>query len=136
MTSAKHGPGFHHVALRASDYDATLAFYATGLGFERAYGWGEPGNRAAMLAVGDGNYIEVFEGSGEGGEIPEGALLHYAVRAADAAASYERAIAAGATTVSEPRTLAIQGDRVVTVHIAFVKGLDGEVIEFFQNEVL
>ena len=132
----KHGPGFHHVAIRAYDFEKTLDFYKTALGYERIFGWGAPPKRAAMLGMGDGNYTEVFEGRPEGEIIPEGAVLHYAVRVADTDAAYARAIAAGAKSVSEPATVNIQGDRVVPVRIAFIKGLDGEVIEFFQNDEL
>ena len=62
--------------------------------------------------------------------------MHYAVRVADTDAAYARAISAGATSVSEPVSVDLQGDRVVKIRIAFIKGLDGEVIEFFQNEEL
>jgi len=133
MSTSKRGPGFHHLAIRAFDYDATLAFYAKGLGCERAFGWGGDGNRAAMLSIGDGNYIEVFEGRKLECAVPEGGVLHYALRVDDAAA---RAVAAGASSIAEPRFVDIVGDRTVHVHIAFVKGLDGEVIEFFENDEL
>jgi glyoxylase I family protein len=132
----KHGPGFHHLAFRAYDFDKTLAFYEEGLGFERAYGWGEPGSRAAMLGLGDGNYLEVFEGGEQLKEVPDGVLMHYAVRVADAEAAYARALSAGAGSQTPPMTVDIAGDRTVQVRIAFVRGLDGEVIEFFQNEEL
>jgi glyoxylase I family protein len=135
VASTKHGPGFHHLAIRAFDFDKTLEFYKNGLGFKRAYGWGTSGNRAAMLSMGDGNYIEVFEGR-TGDQPAEGAVLHFALRVADADASYASAISAGATDVSGPKAVDIQGDHVISVRIAFVKGLDGEVIEFFHNDEL
>lgn len=138
MPHPKHGPGFHHIALRAADFEATLRFYADGLGFVRAYGWGEGDGRAAMMDAGDGNYLEIFAGGrrAPGEDAPEGALLHYALRVPDAHAAYARALTAGARPHVEPKDVTIQGDRPVLVRIAFCKGLDGEIIEFFQNEDL
>ena len=130
------GPGFHHVAIRAYDFDATLKFYQEGFGFPRAYGWGSGDGRAAMLDLGDGNYLEVFAGRAAGVEIPEGGLLHFALRVPDTDAAYARAMAAGAISQTEPKDVTIDGDRPVTVRLAFVRGMNGEVIEFFQNEEL
>jgi len=134
----KTAPGFHHVALRVADFEATLRFYQDGLGFVRAYGWGEGDSRAAMLDTGDGNYLEVFAGgkNAPGAELPEGALLHFALRTADVDGAYARALAAGARSQVEPKDVTLPGDPPVPVRLAFVKGLDGEVIEFFQNDAL
>ena len=132
----KTAPGFHHIALRSSDFEATLRFYQDGLGFVRAYGWGDGDGRAAMLDTGDGNYLEVFAGGKGGAEPPEGALLHFALRTADVDGAYARALAAGARSQVEPKDVTIVGDPPVLVRLAFVKGPDGEVIEFFQNDAL
>lgn len=140
-----HGGGFHHIAIRAYDFEATLRFYIEGLGFTRVYGWGEDArekggkdSRAAMLDTGDGNYLEVFAGRAgvPGEEIPEGALLHFALRTHNTSAALERARAAGATVTMETKTVPIQGDTPQDFCIAFCKGLNGEIIEFFQNETL
>jgi glyoxylase I family protein len=135
---ARHmnGPGFHHLALRAADFEATLRFYEEGLGFTRAYGWGEGDGRAAMLDAGDGNYLEVFAGGNPQEDVPEGVLLHYALRVPDCDAAYERALAAGARPKDPPKDIKMQGDYPIDIRIAFVRGLDGEVIEFFQNDTL
>lgn len=142
--SAIHGGGFHHIAIRAVDFEATLKFYIEGLGFKRAYGWGEDGrsrgerdSRAVMLDTGDGNYLEVFAG-GEArpADAAEGALIHFALRTSDCDAALERARTAGATVTVETKTVPIQGDTPQDFRIAFVRGLDGEIIEFFQNENL
>jgi len=130
------GPGFHHVAIRATDFEATVKFYEEGLGLVRHFGWGEGESRAALMDVGDGNYIEIFAGRGEG-EIPEGGLLHYALRTSELDAAYARAIAAGATPVIEPKDVSpANADRLITFRVAFVRGLAGETIEFFQNDEL
>ncbi len=143
--AALHGGGFHHIAIRATDFEATLKFYIEGLGFRRVYGWGEDkraqgekDGRAAMLDTGDGNYLEVFAGGTRepGSDLPEGALLHYALRTTDCDTALERARAAGAMVTMEPRSVPIPGDTPMEFRIAFCKGLDGEVIEFFQNDQL
>ena len=107
MSDQRTTPGFHHVAVRAVDFDATVKFYTEGLGCTEHFGFSVPGriDRAVFLDAGDGRYIEVF-GSGStvqsegrrrhpGEEPTEGALLHFCLRVADVDASYARALAAG-----------------------------------------
>jgi glyoxylase I family protein len=130
------GCGYHHVAIRATNFDATLRFYSEALGFRVAVRWGQGDKRAALLNTGDGNYLEVFAGGQRtpGEPPPEGAILHYALRTTDCDAALERARAAGATVTMEPKTLALESEPKITIRIAFCKGPDGEVIEFFQND--
>ena len=128
------GGGFHHVAIRARDFDATLKFYTEGLGFKEKISWGEGNKRATMLDTGDGNYLEVFAG-GQDGSKPEGAIIHFALRTGDCDAAIERARTAGAEVTVEPKDVDIPSRPGPTpVRLAFCKGPDGEVIEFFQNE--
>jgi catechol 2,3-dioxygenase-like lactoylglutathione lyase family enzyme len=49
------GQGFHHVAIRAIDFDATLKFYAEGLGCSVRVEFSVPDgiDRAAFLDMGD-----------------------------------------------------------------------------------
>ena len=141
-------PGFHHVAIRAVDFDATVRFYTEGLGCTEHFGFSVPGriDRAMFLDTGDGRYIEVF-GSGstvqaEGRrrrpdeEPTEGALLHFCLRVADVEASYARALAAGGVSRIPPRTAALGGDPPTEVRIAFITGPTGEVIEFMKTDQL
>lgn len=140
--------GFHHVAIRAADFDATIKFYSEGLGCTVRYEFSVPGriDRAAFLDAGDGRFIEVF-GPGstvqaEGRrrrsdeEVTEGALLHFCLRVADVEASYARALAAGATSRIAPRLANLAGEPPAEVHIAFVDGPNGEVIEFLKSDQL
>ncbi|MGI4787954.1 MAG: VOC family protein [Janthinobacterium lividum] len=138
MEKSKTAPGFHHIALRVRDFEATLRLYQDGFGFVRQFGWGEGDKRAAMLDTGDGNYLEVFAGSTRpaGDDAPEGALLHLALRTADVDAAYARALAAGARSQVVPQDVVLDGDYPVPVRLAFVIGLDGEIVEFFQNDAL
>jgi glyoxylase I family protein len=138
--------GFHHVAVRAVDFDATVRFYTDALGCTVRQGFSIPGrvNRAVFLDAGDGRYIEVFDDAStvqsEGRrrradeEPTEGALLHFCFRVADVEASYQRALAAGAISRVAPRTATLSADPLVEVKVAFVTGPNGEVIEFLKSE--
>jgi glyoxylase I family protein len=128
--------GFHHVAIRAFDFDATVRFYEAAIGCVRRFGWGADGSRAALMDVGDGNYVEIFAGRAAG-EVPEGGVIHFALRTDDTDVAYARAVAGGATPMIEPKDASPgNADRPITFRVAFVRGLDGEIIEFFQNDEL
>jgi glyoxylase I family protein len=146
MKSLGTAPGFHHVAVRAVDFDESIRFYTEGLGFRVHFPFSVPGriDRAAFLDTGDGRFVELF-GPGsivqaEGRrrqpseEKTEGALLHFCLKVADTDASYARAMAAGALSRVEPRSVRLGDDPLVEVRIAFVTGPNGEVIEFMQSE--
>ena len=148
MQPSSAPPAFHHVALRATDFDRTVKFYTEGLGFKVHYEFAVPGriDRAAFLDAGDGRYIEIFgpdstvqsEGRrrNPGEERTEGALLHFCLRVADTDAAYARALAAGAESRVAPRTSILNQNPLVEVRIAFVTGPDGEAIEFLQSAQL
>ena len=124
--------GFHHVALRARDFDASVLFYTRGLGLAKRLAWGEGDGRAVMLDAGNGNCLEVFAG-GAAGLKPEGALLHLAFKTSDCDGALAAARAAGAVVTQDPTTVTIPSSPPASVRIAFCKGPDGEVIEFFQS---
>ena len=129
------GGGFHHVAIRARDFDASVKFYTDGLGFREKIAWGEGDSRAVMLDTGDGNYLEIFAG-GTVGPKPEGAILHFALRTNDCDAATQRALAAGAVLTMAAKDVNVPSRPGPTpVRISFCQGPDGEVIEFFQNEL-
>jgi glyoxylase I family protein len=148
MQPSSTAPAFHHVAIRATDFDRTVKFYTEGLGFTVHHEFAVPGriDRAAFLDAGDGRYVEIF---GQGSNVQsegrrrrpeeertEGALLHFCLRVADAEAAYARALAAGGEPRLAPRTSTLGQDPLVEVRIAFVTGPDGEVIEFLQSAQL
>ena len=148
MRPSSSAPAFHHVALRATDFDRTVKFYTEGLGFKVHFEFAVPGriDRAAFLDAGDGRYIEIFgqdstvqsEGRRRqpNEERTEGALLHFCLRVADVDTAYTNALAAGAESRIAPRVSTLKQDPPVEVRIAFVTGPEGEVIEFFQSEQL
>ena len=124
--------GFHHAALRAARFDASVRFYTRGLGLKQVLAWGEGEGKAVMLDAGNGNCIEVFAG-GSKGKQPEGALLHLAFRTSNCDRALEAARAAGAVVTAEPKTVTIPSTPPAVVRIAFCTGPDGEVLEFFQS---
>ena len=134
--------GFHHVAIRAHDFDRSVGFYTHTLGFTRKVQWGEPPKRAVMLDTGDGNYLEIFERPDQPAppaDAEESVILHFAIRTHDVDAALEQARAAGCEVTVEPRDVdlpntADTAPQPLPVRIAFFKGPDGEVIERFQND--
>ena len=111
------GCGYHHVAIRATDFDATMRFYTEGFGFRPTVRWGEGDGRAVLLDTGDGNYLEVFAGGkrAPGEPVPEGAILHFAFRTADCDAAIERARAAGAVVTMEPKSIELPSEPKITL---------------------
>jgi glyoxylase I family protein len=126
------GGGFHHIAIKVRDFDATVKFYKEGFGFEERLSWGEGVGRAILLDTGDGNYLEVFAG---GPKVlkPEGSIIHMAFRTDDVNKAIEAARAAGAEITVEPKDIMISNNPPIPVRIAFCKGPDGEILEFFQS---
>ena len=132
-TIERSGGGFHHVAIRAHDWDKSVKFYTEALGFKEKIRWGEGPERAITLDTGDGNYLEIFA-NGSAEPKPEGCIIHFALRTDDCDAAVERARAAGVVITTETKDVVIQSIPEPTpVRLAFCKGPDGEIIEFFQN---
>ena len=121
--------GLHHVALTAVDLDRTLDFYKNAFGFTVVRRWGDE-HPAAMMDVGDGTLLEIFSGGSNAAEA-QAKWLHIAVAAEDTDAVYAAALAAGAAAHSEPKDIVIQCDNPLPARIAFVNGLNGELIEIF-----
>ena len=127
------GAGFHHLALISSDFERSLKFYIEGLGCTYVRGWGEGQGRIAMVDFGSGHLLEIFA-RGSGGEQADPRFLHLAIATSDPDAAYEAALKAGAQPVDPPKDVDIQSDPVFPVRIAFVKGPDGEILEFFCDK--
>jgi glyoxylase I family protein len=130
------GCGFHHIAIRTSNWDKSLQFYVGGLGFTQKIAWGEAPFRAVMLDTGDGNYLEIFERESApdasilGSAEPN--ILHLCFRADSCDAAVEKARAAGAEVTVEPKFPEPFEKIGIKAKIAFVKGPDGEICEFFE----
>ena len=59
-----HGMGFHHIAMFASDFEKSLAFYQA-LGMKPYTEWGEGKKRIMLLDVGNGDMLELFAKGGD-----------------------------------------------------------------------
>jgi glyoxylase I family protein len=127
------GGGFHHISMHVQDLDATIKFYSEGLGFQTKLTWGPENRCTVLLDTGDGNYLEVSQGEPDGFH-PSGVVRHLAFRTDDCDKAIEAARAAGAQVTVEPRDVELSSVPPTPIRIAFCKGPDGEVIEFFQNE--
>ena len=138
MNNVIPGCGFHHVAIRTAKWDESLQFYTQGLGFSVRIEWGEAPRRAVMLDTGDGNYLEIFEREplANGPSDDSSAILHFALRAADVEAATEIARAAGAVVTLEPKVPEPFTALGLKTKISFVKGPDGEIVEFFESDSL
>jgi len=114
-----------------------MGFYREGLGCTEKITWAEAPQRAVMLDVGDGNYLEVFEDL-EWTPAPIGPIYHIALRTTrlDEVVAHLRAL--GVKITLEPKSLTIattNGPGGVPVRIAFCEGPNGESVELFQNEL-
>ncbi|MET8563893.1 VOC family protein [Streptomyces flaveolus] len=153
MTTPSLNRGLDHIAIRAYDLDASVAFYTEGLGFRFVREWtlGGGATRAVFLDAGDDRLIELFDA----GSTPPGgssqpldpahrptdeergrvaALVHFAIRTDDVPALLERALAAGARPFAGPMKITTDGSDPMIIHAAFVRGPNDEVIEFIDRE--
>lgn len=126
------GLGFHHIALKVKDFERSLDFYKNGLGLRPVVAWGEGDKRIQMLDLGDGGILELFAG---GSELPAESAkwIHFAMHADDVEAAYATAVAAGGEPLTPPKTVPLDSTPYkMTIQVAFVKGFDGEELEFFR----
>ena len=131
------GCTFHHVALQTSDFEKSLKFYTEGLGFEVYNTFvASSGKKVALLDIGQGNYFEIFSD----GEVKDdkrdyaGRYFHLALNVENAFDAYKRAVEYGGEEMGKaPREMELPTTPPMPVVIGFVKGPDGEEIEFFQN---
>ena len=121
--------GLHHVALTAADLQKTIDFYTRAFGFTIIRRWGDE-KSAAMLDMGDGTILEIFSG-GDTAVDDLGKWLHIAVAAEDTDAVYQAALEAGAVSHMAPTDIVIEADNALPARIAFVRGVNSELIEIF-----
>ena len=124
--------GIHHIAIAASDFDKSMAFYTEGLGFKQTAAWGEGDKRAAMLNIGNGVCVELFA-KGTAEKQANEKIIHLAFSTTDPDSAYQNALDAGAVSHMEPTDVDIPSEPSMPVRIAFVKGPDGELLEFFKQ---
>ena len=126
------GMGFHHIAMYATDFEKSLEFYKA-LGMKPIVEWGEGKKRIMLLDVGNGDRIELFAKGGDEYSA-DGKWNHFALEVEDVEKAYEIALKAGAEPHIAPKTVALNSFPVkITIQCGFVKGPDGEQVEFFRQ---
>jgi glyoxylase I family protein len=124
--------GFHHISITVRDFDATINLYIKGFGFKKEIAWTmKNSERAIMLDMGNGAFLEVFSGAPTESQ-PEGIFAHIALASENCDLDFQQAIAAGAEVEMEPKNVTLPSEPPTSIRIAFCKGFDGELIEFFQ----
>lgn len=124
--------GFHHIALKCKNIEKSLTMYRA-LGMTEVVRWGEGERLIVMLDVGDGGRIELFaNGSDEFAE--NGKWQHFALCVDNVDEAYAHAIAAGFEPLVLPKVVPLESSpEKIAINVAFVKGPDGEQLEFFRQ---
>ena len=124
--------GVHHIALKCNgvdEFEKTVHFYNEVLGMDVVRTWGEGVGSGIMLDTGDGSLMEIFADAEE--KLPQGAIRHFALRAADVDAVIKAVREAGYEITMEPNDIVIESAVPFPARIAFAIGPVGEEIEFF-----
>lgn len=127
-----NGMSFQHIALKCCDIEKSLKMYKA-LGMTEVCRWGEGEKLIVMLDVGDGGRIEFFA-NGNDDYKAMGKWAHFAVNVDDVYFAYETALNAGFEPLTAPKTVPLDSKpEKISINIAFVKGPDGEELEFFKT---
>ena len=124
--------GVHHIALRCrgvEEFRKTVHFYSEILGMDVVRCWGEGTGSGIMIDTGDGSLMEIFADADV--KLPQGAIRHFALRAADVDAVVKAVRDAGYEITMEPNDIVIESEVPFPARIAFTIGPAGEEIEFF-----
>ncbi len=123
--------GFHHIGLKYENLDRSLEFYKA-IGLREVVRWGNVGDEIVMMAMDDGGIIELLPCRGE--EFAEnGKWIHFAIRVENVDEAYNTALKAGAVSLIAPKIVPLNSKpEKMSINIAFVKGPDGEELEFFK----
>lgn len=126
------GCGLHHIALQTQNWDASLRLYRDTLGMKEVARFGTPEAPIALFDMGDGTHMELFAPKTDTAtNAPANQpIIHMALATTDTRASLERVKEAGYEITVEPKDVTLDG---MDVTIAFFKGPNEEIIEFFQT---
>jgi glyoxylase I family protein len=128
------GCGTHHIAVQTRYWEASLKLYQDILGMKRVAEFGPPEQKIILLDTGDGSHIELFAPKAGtptiGAPAANDPVIHIALATTDTRAALEHVRQAGYEVTVEPKDLDLNG---LNVTIAFFKGPNEEVIEFFQT---
>ncbi|MBQ9112010.1 MAG: VOC family protein [Clostridia bacterium] len=126
------GLGFHHIGLKCADLARSETFYRA-LGLTEVVRWGEGEGAVVMYDLGDGGRIELFANGGDEYSA-NGKWIHFAMYVDDVDTAYETALSAGAQSLKPPKTVDLDSSpEKICIRVAFVKGPDGEELEFFKQ---
>jgi len=116
----------HHIAIRATDYDRSKAFYTEVLGFPIK---GQiPGRDVVFIDIG-GTTIELSGGATAEPQRPESGLVHLAFECDDVDATFADLSAKGVSFHIEPTGMG-------ELRVAFFTDPDGNVLELFRSPSL
>lgn len=128
------GGGLHHIAVQTRDWDESMHFYHEILGMALVAEFGSLERKIALLDMGDGSHMELFQPTGEspakGDAAVNDPVIHFALTTTDIQSAVERVREAGYTITVEPKQVMLQH---IEATIAFCIGPSGEVVEFFQT---
>lgn len=119
--------GFAHIALYTDRFEETIAFYINAFGAV-SLGRFMTDKRGCWLKIGS-DILEIFES----GHMGDGAFKHIAIACDDADLLFEKAISCGAAPHVMPKDIHLELTEPVSARIAFVRGINGEQIELFEQ---
>ena len=123
---------FHHIALKCADIEKSLEMYKA-LGLKEVGRWGEGEKLTVMLDLGDGSRIEMFANGGDEFSV-NGKWQHFALAVDDVDEAHSIAVKAGFVSRLAPCVIPLKAiPEDISINIAFVKGPDGEEVEFFKQ---
>ena len=126
------GMGFHHIGLKAADFEKSQKFYRA-LGLKEIVRWGEGPREIVMFDIGDGGRIELFANGGDEFSV-NGKWQHFAMCVDDVAHAFDVALKAGFLPKIAPKVVPLESKpEKISINIAFVIGPDGEEVEFFKE---
>ena len=131
--SVIQGCGSHHLAVQARDWEESLKLYRDVLGMKVVAEFGSSERKIILLDIGDGSHIELFQPKPDtakpGNPAGNDPLTHFALATTDTRAATEHVRKAGYEVTVEPKDVNLGS---LNVTIAFFKGPNGELLEFFQ----
>ncbi|MCA9881716.1 MAG: VOC family protein [Anaerolineaceae bacterium] len=126
--------GTHHIAVQTRDWAASMRLYQDVLGMTLVAQFGSPERKIVLLDIGDGTHIELFEPQSDTPAVDAPAandpVIHFALATTDTRNALEHVRQAGYEVTVEPKDATLG---TLQVTIAFFKGPNGEIIEFFQT---
>jgi catechol 2,3-dioxygenase-like lactoylglutathione lyase family enzyme len=141
-------PTLMHIGIAAIDIDSTVAFYKNVFGYNKRYEYTKSTNiqsgqvtyegRAVFIDLGGDTYIELFPFGKRGQTIAISPVFHFALIVNSVDETYKKALQFGAKKFGfpgwdgTPVTISMKGEPTLKERIAFVEGLNGELIELYE----